>query len=111
MHIHPHLDLYVDGQKRTVPAQIGIDPGLWRTHKYDRYIGDMGAAPIHTHDASGTLHVESSVTANWTLGNFLQIWGLNFRGRTVQATADGQPVSNYKNVVLKDGEEIVLNVT
>jgi hypothetical protein len=26
MHLHQHLDLYVDGRKVPVPAGIGIDP-------------------------------------------------------------------------------------
>jgi hypothetical protein len=46
VHIHQHLDLYVDGAKAPVPAGIGIDPAV-------------GFAPLHTHDASGVIHVES----------------------------------------------------
>ncbi len=45
VHIHQHLDLYVDGDKVTVPASIGIGP-------QDAFISDL-----HTHDDSGIMHV------------------------------------------------------
>ncbi len=110
MHIHPHLTLYVSGHKVAVPAQIGIDPALYRDHHLDKYIGDMGAAPIHTHDSSGILHVESSVTRKYTLGEFLKIWGVDLSGHKVSVTADGHAVAAYKRLVLKDGEDIVMKV-
>ena len=110
MHIHPHLDITYKDQPVEVPANVGIDPSMYATHKWDKYIGDMGAAPIHTHDNTGKLHVESSVTAKWTLGNFLDIWGLNLKGHQVKLSVDGQPVSGYRSHVLQDGEELQLDI-
>jgi hypothetical protein len=65
IHIHQHLDLYVDGHEVTVPAGVGIDPAA-------------GYAPLHTHDPSGIIHVESPVVRNYTLGQFFAVWGVRF---------------------------------
>jgi hypothetical protein len=63
VHIHQHLDLYVDGHKVPVPAGVGIDPAV-------------GYAPLHTHDPSGVLHVESPTVRPYTLGEFFAVWGV-----------------------------------
>jgi len=63
LHIHQHLDLYVDGRKVPVPAGIGIDPAV-------------GFAPLHTHDASGVIHVESPTVRTYTLGELFAVWGV-----------------------------------
>jgi hypothetical protein len=65
VHLHQHLDLYVDGHKVPVPAGIGIDPAV-------------GFAPLHTHDASGVVHVESPTVRTYTLGQFFAVWGVRF---------------------------------
>jgi hypothetical protein len=65
IHIHQHLDLYVDGRKVPVPAGVGIDPAV-------------GYAPLHTHDTSGIVHVESPTVRTYTLGEFFGVWGVRF---------------------------------
>ncbi|PWU82442.1 MAG: hypothetical protein DLM72_01575 [Candidatus Nitrosopolaris wilkensis] len=117
MHFHPHLNLMIDGKPVTVPSQIGIDPSLWKDHSLDQYgmqamaNGMSGMAQLHTHDATGTIHVESSIIRNYTLGEFLHIWGgLDTSGKTVKATIDGKPVSDYRATILRDGEHINLQV-
>ena len=110
LHIHPQLSITFDGQPLTVPSQIGIDQSLWKEHSLDQF-GMQGMAPLHTHDASGTIHVESNANRNYTLGEFLNIWGgLDTSGKTVKATADGKSVSGYKDLILRDGEQINLQV-
>lgn len=64
VHIHQHLDLYVDGSRVTVPANIGIDAD-------GGFISDL-----HTHDTSGIMHVESPTQRDFTLGQFFAVWGL-----------------------------------
>jgi hypothetical protein len=109
LHIHPHLNVTVDGKHLTVPALIGIETSLWKDHSLDKYEGMAGMAPLHTHDASGIIHVESSVKRNYTLGEFLNIWGgLDLNGKTVKSTVDGKPISDFRNHVLKDREQINL---
>lgn len=64
LHHHEHLDLYVNGHKVTVPASVGIDqPAGFLTE-------------LHTHDASGIIHVESPVQRSFTLGQFFCEWGV-----------------------------------
>jgi len=43
LHIHQHLDIWVDGRKVTVPAQIGIDAN-------QGFISDL-----HTHETDGIM--------------------------------------------------------
>jgi hypothetical protein len=65
VHLHQHLDLYVDGRQVPVPAGIGIDPAV-------RF------APLHTHDTSGVIHLESPTVRTYTLGQFFAVWGVRF---------------------------------
>jgi hypothetical protein len=64
LHIHEHLDLYVNGRHVTVPALVGID----------QQAGFL--TELHTHDASGIIHVESPVQRSFTLGQFFCEWGV-----------------------------------
>ena len=47
LHTHEHLDIFVAGRKVPVPSDIGINNAARFT------------APIHTHDETGIIHVES----------------------------------------------------
>jgi hypothetical protein len=69
LHIHQHLDLYVDGRRVAVPAGIGIDES-------QGFI-----SPLHTHDESGVIHVESPDVRTFTLGQFFAVWGLRLTPR------------------------------
>jgi hypothetical protein len=111
------LSLFVNGKSLTVPAQIGIDPSMWKDHTLDEFgmqampETNMSAmAPLHTHDNIGVIHVESTINKNYTLGEFLNIWGLNINDKPVKMTANGKPVTNFRDYVLRDGERIRLEV-
>jgi hypothetical protein len=117
MHIHPQLSLFVNGTSFSVPAQIGIDPSLWKDHSLDEFgmqsmpEMDMSAmAPLHTHDSSGILHVESTINRNYTLGEFLNIWGLSVDGKTIKMTGNDKSVTDLRDHILRDGEQIKLEV-
>jgi hypothetical protein len=111
LHLHQHLNVTADGARLTIPKNIGIDAPLYKDHSLSRY-GLQGLAPLHTHDDSGTIHVESNANRNYTLGEFLNIWGgLDLNGKTVKATVNGsKPVSDFRNLILRDGEQIALDV-
>ncbi len=66
LHTHQHLDVVVRGKGFLVPAGIGID-------FHERFI-----SPLHTHDFSGIMHVESPTVRKFTLGQFFDVWGLRF---------------------------------
>lgn len=116
-HNHVSLNVTVDGQPTVVPAHIGMvqvgkgeDPLLYGDHSLDKY-GMEGMSPLHTHDATGLIHVESNTIRNFTLGEFFDIWqGLNINGKDVIATVDGKPVSDFRNILLKDGEKVELDI-
>ncbi|HXU94869.1 MAG TPA: hypothetical protein VFP45_00375 [Candidatus Nitrosotalea sp.] len=110
LHIHPRLYLNVNGKPYFVPQNVGIEPDLWKYHALDQY-GMKGMAPLHTHTADGMLHVESTIIRNYTLGEFLDIWGLDLQGTTISVSVDGEPISDYRNHVLKDEESIIMNMT
>ncbi|MGI8832990.1 MAG: hypothetical protein ACR2IS_10185, partial [Nitrososphaeraceae archaeon] len=106
MHIHPQLSVMVNGQPIIVPENVGIDKTLWKDHSLDKY-GMQGMSPLHTHDSSGTIHVESSVNRDYTLGEFLDVWsGLDTgEGKLLKVTANDQPISDWRNHILKDKEQ------
>ena len=62
-HIHAHLTIVVQGKPVTIPT-IGVD------------MDTMTAAPIHTHDTSGTLHIETDSTHSYTPNalDFIRLW-------------------------------------
>ena len=93
-HTHEHLDLFVDGQPIAVPPDIGID----------RAAGFL--APIHTHDATGIIHVESPLVRDFTLGEFFDVWGVRFDRHCVGGSCDGngRSLSVYVNGQLYPGD-------
>jgi hypothetical protein len=117
LHNHVSLNVTLDGNPITVPAQIGIEqPGnpedglLYGDHTLDKY-GMSGMSPLHTHDDTSTIHVESNIIRNFTLGEFLSIWrGLDVDGKTVKASINDKPVSDFHNIILNDGEKIKLDI-
>jgi hypothetical protein len=70
LHIHQHLDLYVNGKRVTLPALIGI---------YDNsYITE-----VHVHDTTGVIHVESPTRRTFTLGQLFGEWGVKLTASCV----------------------------
>jgi hypothetical protein len=86
-HVHAHLDVFVDGKAITVPAGIGIkidDPAVRRFDEPDGSVAYGGISlcnepcisPLHTHDATGIIHTESSSPEPNTLGELFTEWGV-----------------------------------
>jgi len=108
LHIHQHLDILLNGKPVTVPAGIGIN-------SVARFI-----SPLHTHDVSGVIHVESDVKRDFTLGQFFDVWGVRFskscvgaycaKGTdTLRVFVNGKPVSgDPRNLVLREHQEIAV---
>ncbi|MEC5212027.1 hypothetical protein RCH06_000560 [Polaromonas sp. CG_9.5] len=72
-HVHAHLAIYYKGEQIAVPRGIGILPPLRIANGFVG--GGQGYYWLHTHDASGILHVESPNDRVYTLGNFFDVWG------------------------------------
>jgi hypothetical protein len=83
-HRHAHIDVFVDGRRVEVPPAIGIDisdPGVRHFEDPVSYGGieecdNPCISPLHTHDASGIIHTESTDDALLTLGQFFTAWGV-----------------------------------
>ena len=96
-HFHPKLAIGVDGLQESIPANVGV----LRTCM----------AEVHTHDASGTLHVEAIAADKIThLKDFFTVWGktISRDGYSLVMTVDGKPNFELGELILKDGQQIVL---
>jgi hypothetical protein len=108
LHTHEHLDVFVHGRPVTVRADIGID----RTAGF--------ISPLHTHDQSGVIHVESATTRAFSLGQFFDVWGVRFTrdclgglcdsgGETLRVFVDGhEATGDPRRLELFAHEEIVV---
>ena len=108
LHIHQHLEIFVNGRSVVVPPNIGIAAG--------------GAffSPIHTHATDGIIHVESPTQRTFTLGQFFDVWGVkltptciggycNSAGAALVAYVNGHKVTGDPGlIVLGSFDEIVL---
>ena len=97
LHVHSHLAIFYNGKQIQVPKLIGGTPTPSGGCLYW----------IHTHDASGIIHIESPVLAppgqnGFTLGNLFDIWGQPLQNGNI-ADMKG-PVTAYVNGVKYDGD-------
>lgn len=105
MHIHPELEIYLDGEKVAIAENIGVTPACMRS--------------LHTHDDTGKIHVEYSKKIDFQLGDFFAVWSMPFSqseildkkvGDThkITMTVDGVASEEFEKLVLKDGQKIVI---
>ena len=78
LHTHQHLDVLDNGRRVVVPAGIGI--------------GNTFISPLHTHDTTGVVHVESPKFRSFTLGEFFGVWGVPLR-HAKRAYVDGRRIT------------------
>ena len=104
-HIHPHLEIVINGQKQEIPANIGITEGC------------MNA--LHTHDDSGQIHVESPEKRDFTLSDFFAVWKKDYNkdqifnykadaSHVIRETINGKETQDYENTVLRDNDQIII---
>lgn len=108
LHTHQHIDIFINGQQITLPANIGIDDAK----------GFI--SPIHTHDGTGIIHVESPVSEKFYLGQFFDIWGVrlssdciggycNNKDQTLKIFVNGDLFNeNPRLIELRAHQEIVI---
>lgn len=106
LHWHPQLTIYIDGEKQTIPTDIGIS--------------SSGHKSPHTHDEKGELHWENQgkVTKDdLKLGKLFENWGKPFsktqlmdktdpNGTKITMTVNGQPSTEFGNHLVADKEQI-----
>lgn len=78
VHYHAMLTIYVDGQPQPLDAGVGIvEPATVTQQQYAHLANGPSQCLyyLHTHDASGIIHIESPTNSTYRLGQFFQIWG------------------------------------
>lgn len=104
MHIHPRLKIVIKNKEEVIPANIGI-------------VSPTCMRPIHTHDASGTLHLEFPKPRDVRLAEFFTIWGKPFNSNQileftngpegqVKMLVNGQENTEFENYIMKDLDRI-----
>ena len=105
LHWHPELTITINVKNQEIPANIGIGA----VHQ-----------PIHTHDASGVVHMEIQglVTKEDTkLGRFFKIWGKQFNSNcifdycngadgNVKMFVNGKENTEFDNYLMQDKDKI-----
>lgn len=74
-HHHAHISLFVEGERIAIPAAIGItNPTVKEGIAFSTPSSCLYA--VHTHDATGTVHIEPPRTDMVpTLGQLFDVWG------------------------------------
>jgi hypothetical protein len=100
-HIHAHLDIIVNGQPVVVPADLGIDQSTKQL------------SPLHTHDTTGVVHIESPVQANFSLGQLFTEWQVSLSANQIGGltVGNGNVLQAYVNgkLVTGDPAAIIMN--
>lgn len=101
-HIHPQLIITVDGENEVIPANVGIT--------------NECMAEVHTHDASGELHVESVYMGNigeLRLRDFFRVWDreIEREGYGVEIRVGGDVVESADDVRFRDKEQLEIIYT
>jgi hypothetical protein len=104
-HIHPHLEIIINGKKQEMPADIGVKNSCMN--------------PLHTHDNTGKIHVESPERRDFTLADFFAVWDktftkdqiLNYKideTHIIRETVNGVETKDYEDTVLRDDDQIII---
>ena len=108
MHIHPRLELVVNNQSVTVPGDLGIDTMAC----------DQAMHLLHTHDASGKLHIEGYESFTPTAELIFEVWNISYPNdaslqpifedpTNVTVTANGAATdAAWHEIELIDGETL-----
>jgi hypothetical protein len=71
-HIHAHLTLIANGEQKAIPLGVGVNnPFILENF----VVAAVCFYWLHTHDATGFIHIEAPDSAAYTLGEFFDIWG------------------------------------
>jgi hypothetical protein len=84
-HVHTYVAVILNGELLAMPALVGVvsmspDPRCFY--------------PIHTHDASGKIHIEAAAPGTYTLGQLFDIWGQPLTSTNI-AGLTGMPVEVF----------------
>lgn len=104
-HIHPTVKIVINGEERPVPANIGIETTCMNS--------------LHTHDATGIIHVEAPEQRDFTLGDLFAVWGETFNPKEILGyrvdefhkiivTVNGAAIGTFDDTILHDQQQIIV---
>ena len=111
-HDHSNLSIYINGEEREIPKDMGINSEICNEQG-----GNMHT--VHTHDATGKLHIETEANVDMPIGVFFDIWGVHFNETGIFdyrvsntheliMTVDGIANYDFDDYLLVDGKEIAI---
>ncbi len=92
---HWHTDLTISSGAASVAVPAGIG------------IITFCLEPLHTHDATGRIHIEADVSRLYSIGDFFRVWGKSF-GSPTAMHVNGTAVTPSSSFTLYDLETIHL---
>jgi hypothetical protein len=106
-HIHPQLKIVIFGKEQTIPSNIGITSTCMNS--------------IHTHDATGVIHIEAPIKKDFTLGDLFSSWQKTFTHEQVLdtklsaqnkivLTVNGKEVDTFDQTIMNDKDQILIEV-
>lgn len=96
-HFHPVLRILVDGVEEVIPANEGLVPSCM--------------SEVHTHDLSGTIHVESADGfQKFYLKDFFLVFSKPFQreGYNLTMKVDDKLNMEFESLMLRDKQKITL---
>ena len=107
LHVHSDLKIIIDSKQQIIPSNIGVLPGILR--------------PVHTHDATGEIHMEGKCPREYSLGEFFELWGRTFdkecifdrctTNGTLTMSVNGKENAEFQNYIMHDKDEILITYT
>jgi len=101
-HIHPQLQITVDGVPEQIPANIGITANCM--------------PELHTHDTTGSIHAESFLSGrldSFNLSHFFVVWNKEYirEGFDLEIIQDGEIKNSIEDVKFIDHSIIEMKYT
>jgi hypothetical protein len=104
-HIHPNLEIIINGQKQEIPTNIGVKPTCMNS--------------LHTHDNTGKIHVEAPEKRDFNLADFFAVWKKDYNKEQIldykidgthiiRQTVNGKETQDYENTILRDNDQIII---
>lgn len=105
IHWHPNLEIWIKGERVTIPANIGLGP----VH-----------SDMHTHKENDQIHLEMSRAvreSDTELGMFFDVWGKEFNSQciidacnsdegVVRMFVNGEENTEFERYHMRDGDKI-----
>jgi hypothetical protein len=114
-HIHSHLTLIANGVQHAIPIAIGV----LGAEEISNFVVDGRCFYwLHTHDATGIIHIEAPDSSQFTLGELFAIWGeplsrsnvAGFQGDVVTYVDSTRYDGDLSALAFKERQQITLIV-